>query len=77
MATKSQPIKVMVVNGPNLGRLGVRQPDVYGSQDLEELRRLCTRWGSNTALTSMCAKPMTKRRWCIGCTRPRTGASPW
>ncbi|WP_368103477.1 type II 3-dehydroquinate dehydratase, partial [Bifidobacterium animalis] len=42
MATKSQPIKVMVVNGPNLGRLGVRQPDVYGSQDLEELRRLCT-----------------------------------
>ena len=45
MATKSQPIKVMVVNGPNLGRLGVRQPDVYGSQDLEELRRLCTRWG--------------------------------
>ncbi|KOA55175.1 type II 3-dehydroquinate dehydratase [Bifidobacterium animalis] len=45
MATKSQPIKVMVVNGPNLGRLGVRQPDVYGSQDLEELRRLCTQWG--------------------------------
>ena len=45
MATKSQPIKVMVVNGPNLGRLGVRQPDVYGSQYLEELRRLCTRWG--------------------------------
>jgi len=22
--------KVIVVNGPNLGRLGVRQPDVYG-----------------------------------------------
>ncbi|WP_143239161.1 type II 3-dehydroquinate dehydratase, partial [Bifidobacterium adolescentis] len=22
--------KVVVVNGPNLGRLGVRQPDVYG-----------------------------------------------
>ena len=27
--------KVIVVNGPNLGRLGVRQPDVYGRQDLE------------------------------------------
>lgn len=30
--------KVIVVNGPNLGRLGVRQPDVYGRQDLETLR---------------------------------------
>ena len=30
--------KVVVVNGPNLGRLGVRQPDVYGKQDLETLR---------------------------------------
>ena len=32
--------KVVVVNGPNLGRLGVRQPDVYGKQDLETLRKL-------------------------------------
>ena len=37
--------KVVVVNGPNLGRLGVRQPDVYGKQDLDTLRRLCTEWG--------------------------------
>ena len=37
--------KVVVVNGPNLGRLGVRQPDVYGKQDLETLRKLCTEWG--------------------------------
>ena len=32
--------KVIVVNGPNLGRLGVRQPDVYGRQDLDTLRKL-------------------------------------
>ncbi|KFI65858.1 type II 3-dehydroquinate dehydratase [Bifidobacterium cuniculi] len=37
--------KVIVVNGPNLGRLGVRQPDVYGKQDIEQLRRLCEQWG--------------------------------
>ena len=37
--------KVIVVNGPNLGRLGVRQPDVYGRQDLDTLRKLCTEWG--------------------------------
>ena len=38
--------KVIVVNGPNLGRLGVRQPDVYGRQDLETLRRDCAEWGA-------------------------------
>ncbi|RSX55954.1 3-dehydroquinate dehydratase [Bifidobacterium dolichotidis] len=42
--------KVLVVNGPNLGRLGVRQPDVYGKQDLAELTRLCEQWGSELGL---------------------------
>ena len=42
--------KVIVVNGPNLGRLGVRAPDVYGHQDLETLRRDCTAWGEELGL---------------------------
>ena len=69
--------KVIVVNGPNLGRLGVRQPDVYGRQDLDTLRKLCTEWGKDLGLEVRCARPTTKPKWCTGCTKPPTRKPRW
>jgi 3-dehydroquinate dehydratase-2 len=36
---------VLVLNGPNLGRLGRRQPEVYGTTTHAELADLCVEWG--------------------------------
>jgi len=42
--------RVLVLNGPNLGRLGVREPDVYGPSTYAELEALCVRGGSELGL---------------------------
>lgn len=41
---------VLVLNGPNLARLGSREPDVYGSADYAALAEAATLWGSDLGL---------------------------
>ena len=42
---------VYVLNGPNLNRLGSREPDIYGSQTLEDVADLVSREGDLLGLT--------------------------
>lgn len=42
--------RVLVLNGPNLGRLGSREPDVYGSASYDDLVELCRTTGSEVGL---------------------------
>lgn len=41
---------VLVLNGPNLGRLGSREPEVYGDVSFDELTRVCTVAGEELGL---------------------------
>ncbi|HEX5862304.1 MAG TPA: type II 3-dehydroquinate dehydratase [Nocardioides sp.] len=42
--------KVLVLNGPNLGRLGRREPEIYGTTTHPQLVELCQEWGTALGL---------------------------
>jgi 3-dehydroquinate dehydratase-2 len=42
--------RVLVLNGPNLSRLGTREPDVYGSETFDDLAALCVSAGAELGL---------------------------
>ena len=42
--------RVLILNGPNLGRLGVREPDVYGAASYADLVAAGERWGAENDL---------------------------
>ena len=37
-------MKLLILNGPNINMLGIREPGVYGSQSYSELLRLLSVW---------------------------------
>jgi 3-dehydroquinate dehydratase-2 len=43
-------VKVLVLNGPNLGRLGTREPDIYGATTHDDLVALCRRAGAELGI---------------------------
>jgi 3-dehydroquinate dehydratase II len=46
--------RVLVVNGPNLDKLGTRQPEIYGETTLAELDKLIDGWANELGLDAEC-----------------------
>lgn len=46
----TETARVLVLNGPNLGRLGTREPDVYGALDAVGLATAITGWAGELDL---------------------------
>jgi 3-dehydroquinate dehydratase II len=43
--------RVMILNGPNLNLLGVREPHIYGTTTLEQIRQACEHEANSLGLT--------------------------
>ena len=49
-ATLRRMVRVLVLNGPNLGRLGSREPQIYGSATYDDLVRACEQTATDLGL---------------------------
>ena len=41
---------MLILNGPNLARLGTREPEIYGSMTFDELAMTCTTFAASVGL---------------------------
>jgi 3-dehydroquinate dehydratase-2 len=46
--------KVLIINGPNLNLLGLREPHIYGSKTLADLEAACTAHANRLGLEVQC-----------------------
>ena len=53
MAVKKLP-QILVINGPNLNMLGIREPKIYGRETLRDVEALCVKTGKELRLNVAC-----------------------
>jgi len=47
-------MKILVINGPNINMLGIREPDIYGKQTYKDLVDIVTNYGKEKGIEIEC-----------------------
>ena len=51
---RSDVTQILVINGPNLNMLGLREPQLYGTETLADIETLCVEAGKSLGLEVDC-----------------------
>ena len=53
-------MKFLIINGPNLNMLGLREPDIYGKQDFKALCALIEQTCAENGIECELSNPITR-----------------
>lgn len=56
--------RVLVLNGPNLNMLGIREPKTYGTQTLADIEAMCVKIGKSLKLAVECRQSNREGELC-------------
>ena len=47
-------MKILIIHGPNLNTLGTREPEIYGTETLDDINKKCAEKGASLGLSVTC-----------------------